>query len=155
MGQQVVKYVNLTLLILYPISWFSPLMSAGLLPLFGMSEITIISGILTLWQNDPFLSLIVVLFAVLLPMGKTLCKVAIDFGLAPKSWTHALAILSRLAMADVFLIALYITAAKGIGVGRVETEWGMYLFTFCVLLTLLVSVMSSSALSRSSPSGRS
>ena len=26
MGQHVVKYVNLTLLILYPISWFSPLM---------------------------------------------------------------------------------------------------------------------------------
>ena len=155
MGQHVVKYVNLTLLILYPISWFSPLMSAGLLPLFGMSEITIISGILTLWQNNPFLSLIVVLFAVLLPMGKTLCKVAIDLGLAPKSWTNALAILSRFAMADVFLIALYITAAKGIGVGRVETEWGMYLFTFCVLLSLLVSVMSSSALSRSSPSGRS
>ena len=83
MGQHVVKYVNLTLLILYPISWFSPLMSAGLLPLFGMSEITIISGILTLWQDDPFLSLIVVLFAVLLPMGKTLCKAAIDFGMAP------------------------------------------------------------------------
>jgi len=155
MGQHVVKYVNLTLLILYPISWFSPLMSAGLLPLFGMSEITIISGILTLWQDDPFLSLIVILFAVLLPMGKTLCKVAIDFGLAPKSWTHALAALSRFAMADVFLIALYITAAKGIGVGRVETEWGLYLFTFCVLLSLLVSVMSSSALSRTSPSGRS
>ena len=56
MGQHFVKYVNLTLLILYPISWLSPLMSAGLLPLFGMSEITIISGILTLWQDDPFLS---------------------------------------------------------------------------------------------------
>ena len=153
MGQHVVKYVNLTLLILYPISWFSPLMSAGLLPLFGMSEITIISGILTLWQDDPFLSLIVVLFAVLLPMGKTLCKASIDFGMAPKSWTFAA--LSRFAMADVFLIALYITAAKGIGVGRVETEWGLYLFTFCVLLSLLVSAMSSSALSRTSPSGRS
>ena len=155
MGQHVVKYANLTLLILYPISWFSPLMSAGLLPLFGMSEITIISGILTLWQDDPFLSLIVVLFAVLLPVGKTLCKAAIDFGVAPKSWTHAVAALSRFAMADVFLIALYIAAAKGINVGRVETEWGLYLFTFCVLLSLLVSVMSSSALSRSSPSGRS
>ena len=80
MGQHVVKYINLTLLILYPISWFSPLMSAGLLPLFGMSEITIISGILTLWQDDPFLSLIVVLFAVLLPMGKTLCKARLISG---------------------------------------------------------------------------
>jgi uncharacterized paraquat-inducible protein A len=155
MDQHVVKYVNLTLLILYPVSWFSPLVSAGLLPLFGMSEITIMSGILTLWQDDPFLSLIVILFAVLLPIGKTLCKAAIDFGMAPKSWTHALAILSRFAMADVFLIAFYITAVKGVGVGRVETEWGLYLFTFCVILSLLVTVMSSSALSRSSPSGRS
>jgi uncharacterized paraquat-inducible protein A len=90
-----------------------------------------------------------------LPMVKTLCKVAIDFGFAPQSWTHALAMLSRFAMADVFLIALYITAAKGIGVGRIETEWGLYLFTFCVLLSLLVSVISSSALSRSFPSGKS
>ena len=155
MGQHVMKYLNLTLLILYPISWFSPLMSAGLLPLFGMSEITMISGILTLWQDDPLLSLIVILFAVLLPMVKTLCKAAIDFGRAPKPWTHGLAVLSRFAMADVFLIALYITAAKGIGVGRVETQWGLHLFTFCVLLSLLVSVMSSSALSRTSPSGRS
>ena len=155
MGQYLLKYVNLTLIILYPVSWFAPLMSAGLLPLFGMSEITIICGIQNLWQDDPFLSMVVVVFAVLLPMGKTLCKSAIDFGFAPKSWTHALAILSRFAMADVFLIALYITASKGIGVGRVETEWGLYLFTFCVLLSLLVSVMSSSALSRTSPSGRS
>ena len=112
------KYVNLALVILYPISWFSPLMSAGLLPLFGMSEITIMNGIQTLWQEDAFLSFIVVIFAMFLPMGKTLCKVAIDFGFAPQSWTHALAMLSRFAMADVFLIALYITAAKGIGVGR-------------------------------------
>ena len=69
MGQHVVKYLNLTLLILIQFLGF-PLMSAGLLPLFGMSEITIISGILTLWQDDPFLSLIVILFAVLLPMEK-------------------------------------------------------------------------------------
>ena len=155
MGQHVVKYLNLTLLILYPISWFSPLMSAGVLPLFEMSEITMISGILTLWRDDLLLSLIVILFAVLLPMGKTLCKAAIDFGMSPKSWTHRLAVLSRCAMADVFLIALYITAAKGTGVGRVETQWGLHLFTFCVLLSLLVLVMSSSALSRTSLSGRS
>ena len=155
MDQHVVKYVNLALVILYPISWFSPLMSAGLLPLFGMSEITIMNGIQTLWQKDAFLSFIVLIFAMFLPMGKTLCKLAIDFGFAPKSWTHTLAMLSRFAMADVFLIALYTTAAKGIGVGRIETEWGLYLFTFCVLLSLLVSVISSSALSRSFPSGKS
>ena len=79
MGQHVVKYVSLTLLILYPVS---PLMSAGLLPVRDV-EITIISGILTLWQDDPFLSLIVILFAVLLPMGKTLCRPRLISGWPP------------------------------------------------------------------------
>ena len=42
-------------------------------------------------------------------------------------------------MADVFLIALYITLSKGIGFGRIETAWGLYLFTFCILGSLLIS----------------
>ena len=85
MDQQFVKYVNLTLALLYPISWFSPLICAGLLPLFGMSEITIMNVIQTLWQEDALLSFIFVIFAMFLPMRKTLCKVAIDFGFAPQS----------------------------------------------------------------------
>ena len=44
-------------------------------------------------------------------------------------------------MADVFLIALYIVLAKGVGVGRVETAWGLYLFTFCVLASMLITHM--------------
>jgi paraquat-inducible protein A len=39
-------------------------------------------------------------------------------------------------MADVFLIALYVTVAKGFAVGRVETAWGLWLFTGCVLASL-------------------
>ena len=42
-------------------------------------------------------------------------------------------------MADIFLIAIYIVLAKGVGVGRVETGWGLYLFTFCVLASLAIS----------------
>lgn len=153
MGFDTLKYLNLLLLLLYPVSWFAPLMSAGLLPLFGMTDITILSGIQSLWSDDPFLSIIVALFAVILPMAKTIVKSAIDFGFAAKSWGTTLVILSRFAMADVFLIALYITAAKGIGVGRVDTQWGLYLFSFCVLLSLIISVIPASDLSRSPPSG--
>ena len=43
-------------------------------------------------------------------------------------------------MADVFLIAIYITVIKGMGVGRVEVGWGLYLFTFCVLVSLAMSI---------------
>jgi len=42
-------------------------------------------------------------------------------------------------MADVFLIAVYIVVAKGVGVGRIETAWGLYLFTFCVAASMLIT----------------
>jgi hypothetical protein len=42
-------------------------------------------------------------------------------------------------MADVFLIALYITLAKGLSVGRLETAWGLYLFTACIIASIWVS----------------
>jgi paraquat-inducible protein A len=42
-------------------------------------------------------------------------------------------------MADVFLIALYVVVAKGIGIGRVEVAWGLYLFTACILASLAIS----------------
>ena len=48
-------------------------------------------------------------------------------------------------MADVFLIAVYITVAKGFAVGRVETAWGLWLFTACVLAYLTLSILTSRA----------
>ncbi|EEE36415.1 paraquat-inducible protein A [Rhodobacteraceae bacterium KLH11] len=39
-------------------------------------------------------------------------------------------------MADIFLIALYITLAKGISYATIETAWGLYLFTGCILASL-------------------
>jgi uncharacterized paraquat-inducible protein A len=49
--------------------------------------------------------------------------------------------MGKLAMADVFLIALYITLSKGIGVGRIETAWGLYLFTGCVLASIAIGYL--------------
>jgi len=43
-------------------------------------------------------------------------------------------------MADIFLIAIYITIAKGIGVGRLEVAWGLYLFTACIVTSLWVGI---------------
>ena len=44
-------------------------------------------------------------------------------------------------MADIFLIALYIILIKGVGLARVETAWGLYFYTGCVLLSLAISLM--------------
>ena len=42
------------------------------------------------------------------------------------------------AMADVFLIALYVVIAKGVGLATVEIAWGMYLFTGLILVSLFL-----------------
>jgi uncharacterized paraquat-inducible protein A len=131
--------LNLSLLILYPVAWAAPLMRAGLLPLFGLSEISVITGLQSLWASDVFLAAVVALFALVAPYLKTVGLALVHFNLASPRLTPAMVIMGKLAMADVFLIALYITLAKGIGIGRIEVAWGLYLFTFCILASLLIS----------------
>lgn len=140
------RYGNLALLILFPIAWTAPLLRAGILPLFRLSEITVVSGFTALIEVDLFLAALVFFFAFLAPYAKTLMLAAIQFGYASPRWLPFLTWLGKLAMADVFLIALYIVVIKGIGVGRVETGWGLYLFTACVLWSLLLSLLTMRAL---------
>jgi uncharacterized paraquat-inducible protein A len=133
------KAANLALLILYPIAWFAPLMRAGILPIFGLSEISVMTGLQSLWASDIFLSLIVTIFALFAPYIKTIGLALIHFDLLSPRVEKVLEVIGKLAMADIFLIALYITLTKGIGIGRIEVAWGLYLFTFCILSSLLIS----------------
>jgi uncharacterized paraquat-inducible protein A len=137
------KYFNLVLFILFPISWFAPLMQAGLLPLFGLSEISIISGLQSLWEKDAILALLVTFFALAAPMLKTLGLALVQFRLLDDRTLPVIGVMGKLAMADIFLIALYITLSKGIGIGRIETLWGLYLFTACILASLAISITES------------
>lgn len=136
------KFANLALLILFPVAWFAPMLRAGVLPLFGLSEISVISGLASLWGTDVFLALVVTFFALFAPYVKTLGLALVHFGLLDMRVLPALTILGKLAMADIFLVSLYITVSKGIGVGRIETAWGLYLFTFCILASLAISILS-------------
>lgn len=133
------KIANLALLVLFPVSWFAPLLKAGLLPLFGLDEISVISGLRALWDTDVILALLVTAFALFAPMFKTIGISLIHFDLLKPSVQPVLSWLGKLAMADVFLIALYVVIVKGIGVGRVETSWGLYLFTGCILASIVIS----------------
>jgi uncharacterized paraquat-inducible protein A len=134
------RALNLGLLILYPVAWFAPLLRAGInLPLFGLSEISVISGLQALWRTDVALALLVTFLAVFAPYLKTIGLALIQFGLMRRKVLPVLDILGKLAMADVFLIALYIVVAKGIGLATVETAWGLYLFTGCVLASITIS----------------
>ncbi|MBN2631719.1 MAG: paraquat-inducible protein A [Rhodobacteraceae bacterium] len=133
------KWLNLSLLVLFPIAWFAPLLRAGLLPLFGLDEISVISGLQSLWGSDPVLALVVTGMAIFAPWAKTIGLALLDFGLLSPRALPALHVLGKLAMADIFLIALYIVILKGIGLATVEVAWGTWLFTGCVLASLLLS----------------
>ncbi len=135
------KLANLALLVLFPIAWFAPLMRAGLLPLFGLNEISVISGLQELWSSDILLALLVTAFALFAPYLKTIGLALVHFRLADHRLLPALHFLGKLAMADVFLIALYIVVVKGVGLATVETAWGLYLFTGCILASLAISIL--------------
>ncbi len=132
-------WVNLALLVLFPLAWFAPLMRAAVLPIFGLDEISVISGLQSLWSGEPVLALIVTFFAVFAPMIKTIGLSLIHFSLLDPWVLPAVRIIGKLAMADIFLISLYIVLVKGAGMVTVETGWGLYLFTACVLASLYVS----------------
>jgi paraquat-inducible protein A len=129
-------------LVLYPLSWFAPLLRAGILPFFDLSQISVMSGLQALWEKDVVLALLVTLFAIFAPYVKTIGLALLHFRMLSPRVLPALHILGKLAMADIFLIALYIILAKGIGLGRVETAWGLYLFTGCVVASLGLSILS-------------
>ena len=116
-----IKYANAALLVLFPISWFAPLARAGVLPFFEMSEISVVSAIQALLEDDLFLALVVGAFALIAPILKIAATAAVQFRLVTKRALLVLDILGKLAMADVFLIAVYVVLAKGVGIGRVET----------------------------------
>lgn len=136
------KYANLALLIAFPIAWFAPLLRAGWnLPLFGLEEVSVISGLQALWGSDVVLALLVTFFAILAPILKVLGVALIQFRLLDAKTLPVLNTLGKLAMADIFLIALYIVIVKGVGMARIETAWGLYLFTGCVLASITLSLL--------------
>ncbi|PIE14763.1 MAG: paraquat-inducible membrane protein A [Rhodobacterales bacterium] len=147
MRASLLKYSNLLLLFLFPVSWFAPMLRAGIMGgmmpyFFDLNEISVITGLQSLWESDVFLALLVTFFAIFAPYLKTLGLALIHFHLLHRKVLPVLHLLGKLAMADIFLIALYLVLAKGAGVGTVETAWGLYLFTGCILASLAISLAS-------------
>ena len=133
-------------LIAFPLVWFAPLMRAGLLPLFGLSEISVVSGLQSLWDSDVVLALLVTFFALVAPVAKLGGLLLVQTGLASRKLMPALDVMAKFAMADIFLIALYIVVVKGIGLATVETAWGLYVFSGLVVVSIALGVWTSRTL---------
>lgn len=135
------KLINLSLLGLFPFAWQAPLARTEVKWLFISDEISIFSGVVQLYERDPFLAIIIGLFAIVTPYFKTVALLYAQFS-DNESAARILPIievLGRLSMVDVFLIALFVLVYRGIG--SIEVAWGFYFFTGLVLASIFASYM--------------
>ena len=104
------RWINLALLVLFPVSWFAPLMKAGLLPLFALDEISVITGLQSLWASDIFLALVVTIFALFAPYLKTIGLALIHWRLLSPRVEPVLAILGACIVTSLWVS--YMTEQK-------------------------------------------
>lgn len=139
-----------------PLAWFVPLFTARV-PFLWRQDVTVASGLVELWRLDLFLFLVVLVFSVAMPLAKAGSTLHAWYGLplaTARRRLPRLALLGKLSMAELFLLAVMIVGFKGVGVGRVETAWGLYVFGGVVLSSLAISLWADKALG-AAPAGRS
>ena len=136
-----VALANVATVLALPIIWFLPLLRSSAF-LFIKSEISIVSGAMELYESDFFLFLVILVFAMIMPMVKSMLYVWIWFGNISEHrgmlWLGSAA--AKLSMTDVFLLALAIIGAKGFGVGSIEVLSGLYVFAAVVIGSNAISV---------------
>ncbi|MEM6356076.1 MAG: paraquat-inducible protein A [Pseudomonadota bacterium] len=137
--------LNLALLLVWPIAWTAPLARAALLPFFEGKAVSILGGLGALWDADAMLAVVVFVFAILMPLSKTAALGLVLAGRLGEGAHPTIALLGKLSMAEVFLVALYIVVVKGVGLGHVTPAWGLWLFTGCVLVQIAIAELASRA----------
>ncbi len=136
------------LAVVLPATWWLPLFTARV-PFLWREEISIVTGLAELWRLDLLLFLIVLLFSVVAPVGKLLASLYVWYCL-PAARAHRilprLALLGKLSMAELFLLAVVIVGFKGVGIGKIEVAWGLHVFAAVVLLSFAVSLWAETSL---------
>jgi len=136
-------------LLAVPFTWWLPLFVARV-PFLWREEVSIASGLAELWRLDLVLWAAVLVFSVLTPLAKSVALVWIWYRVpAPRArrLLDRLSLLGKLAMTEVFLLAVILIGLKGVGIGSVEVSWGLHPFIAAVLLSLATSTWAWAALS--------
>ena len=135
-------------LALVPVTWWLPLFTARV-PFLWRQEVSIATGLVELWRLDLLLFAAVLLFSVIAPLAKGLALAWVWFRLPvgrARGWLDRLALLGKLSMTEVFLLAVIIVGLKGVGIGTVEVSWGLQAFVLVVVLSLAASTWASAHL---------
>ncbi|MCU7960431.1 MAG: paraquat-inducible protein A [gamma proteobacterium symbiont of Bathyaustriella thionipta] len=107
------------------------------------NQVSLLSAIAQLWQQGNwFLSIIIGLFSLFLPIVKILV-IALFWnshhrGQYRNFWMKHMAWLGKWSMLDVFVVALLVVSVKLRGLAEVEIHAGLYAFALAALLTMAV-----------------
>lgn len=139
------------------VAWWVPLFTARV-PFLWRQDVSVASGLVELWRLDLFLFLVVLLFSVVTPLLKVGASLVVWYrtpAAEARRWLPRLALLGKLSMTELFLLAVIIVGFKGVGIGKVEVAWGLYLFGAVVLASLATSLWAESALAAAAGGERS
>ena len=140
-----------------PFTWRLPLFDARV-PFLWRQQVSIATGLVELWRLDLLLCAAVFLFSVLAPLVKGAALVWVWYRVPQadaRRLLDRLALLGKLAMTEVFLLAVIIVGIKGVGIGTVEVRWGLHAFVLAVVLSYAVSTWAWAALGEPSPTSAS
>jgi paraquat-inducible protein A len=138
------------LLVALPVSWFLPLFRTQV-AVFFKNEVSVIGAVQSLYDTDLAICAIVVAFGMVIPMAKLAAYLVAWLALPverSRSWIKFLARISKFSMLDIFLIAVTIVGFKGVGLGKVTVEYGLYVFAGLVIAIVFLSFMIQSQAAR-------
>jgi paraquat-inducible protein A len=137
-----IGYAAISVAILFPVTLVVPILSTRI-PLLSYNEIVLARVAYDLFRTDKVLFVIVVVFGIIVPWCKSVLSCFFWYFLS--SPAHAryfdlLALLGKLSMLDIMLLAIFIVAFKGLGIGHVEIRYGLYVYVSIVLVSFFVSL---------------
>lgn len=141
MKMKIYQVLVATGLCLYIFSLFTPILSIQEFYIFE-EEITIVSTLFILLNNQEWLLYVVILlFTIILPISKyvLLLVYSIDKYRMSTS-TRTLVFLegiSKWAMLDVFIIAIFVASIKLKMLAAAETKFGLYLFVASIVVSII------------------
>lgn len=115
---------------------------------------SVIGSIIKLWNEEPVVSLVILLFSVLIPVFKTFSLMFVAVVMKSR-FAHGIVkffkMIGKWSMVDVFIVATLLVYMTGSGseVSRAEIQVGMYFFLAYVIVSMLVSIGADKMLEKS------
>jgi paraquat-inducible protein A len=121
--------ISLLLIVSLPITFFVPLLTTTFW-FFMQTDITLARAVSDLFRIDKFLFAIVVVFGVVFPFLKAIMSVVCWYYFEISTIERPLQVLgylAKLSMLDIMLLAFFVVAFKGVGMGTVHVRYGLYI----------------------------